>query len=119
MTSGTAHPASVPTHDTAMHVSTWIASMIGLLAAAIGAWIMLAPEDGTISVFGNSWAASDLTETWGPWLLIVGGAVAAIGMAFAAVRDRQHEAHGSLIGIEAVASVIGMAAVVFGVIALI
>ena len=102
-----------------MHVTTWTAAMIGLFAAAVGAWIMLAPDDGTINVFGNSWAASDLTETWGPWLLIVGGAVATIGMAIAAVRDRQHDAHGSLIGVEAVAAAIGMAAVVFGIVALI
>ena len=119
MTSGTAHPAQAHPHDTGMHVATWIASMLGLFAAAIGAWIMLAPDDGTISVFGNSWAASDLTETWGPWLLVIGGGVAAAGMTLAAIRDRQHHASWWLVAVEILAAAIGLAAVVFGIVALI
>lgn len=119
MTSGTAHPTHAHPRDTGMHLTTWIASMLGLFAAAIGAWIMLAPDDGTISVFGNSWAASDLTETWGPWLLVIGGAATAAGMTFAAVRDRQHRASWWLVSVELVAAAIGVAAVVFGIVALI
>ena len=93
--------------------------MLGLVAAAIGAWIMLAPDTGTIDVFGNTWAASDLNETWGPWLLIAGGAVAAVGMTFAAIRDQQHRASWWLVAVEIVAAAIGVAAVVFGIVALI
>ena len=119
MTTGTAHPTQAHPQDTGMHLTTWIASMLGLVAAAIGAWIMLAPDDGTISIFGNSWAASDLTETWGPWLLVIGGAVTAAGMTFAAVRDRQHRASWWLVSVELVAAIIGVAAAVFGIVALI
>lgn len=119
MTSGTAQSAQVHPQDTGMHLATWIGSMLGLFAAAIGGWIMLAPDDGTITVNGNTWAAADLTETWGPWLLVVGGSVAAIGMAFAAIRDQQHRASWWLISAEIVAAVIGIAAVVFGVVALV
>ena len=114
-----AHPAQMHERDTGMHVTTWVASMIGLVAATIGAWIMLAPDDGTISVFGNEWAASDLTESWGPWLLIIGGATAAIGMAFAGFRDRQHRVSAGLVAAEAALSLVGVAALVFGVLALI
>lgn len=119
MTSGTAHPAQVHVHDTGMHIATWVASMLGLFAAAIGAWIMLAPDDGTITVFGSSWLASDLTETWGPWLLIVGGVVAGLGMAFAAFRDRQHHASWWLITAEAVLALVGVAALIVGIVILI
>lgn len=110
-------------HDTGMHVATWVASMIGLIAAAIGTWIMLAPDDGTLNIdvigIEGSWAASDLTETWGPWLLIIGGVVAMIGMAFAAVKDRQHGASVWLIAAEALLAIVGLAAIVFGVVALV
>ena len=101
-----------------MHLVTWIGSMLGLFAAAIGAWIMLAPDGGTITINSTTWTAADLTDTWGPWLLVVGGSVATIGMTIAAVRDRHHRASWWLISAEVIAALIGIAAVVFGVTAL-
>lgn len=118
MAYGSTHPAQTHHPETAMHPVTWILSILGVFAAAIGAWIMLAPADGTINLFGNSWAASDLTNTWGPWLLIVGGGVAGVGMAVAAVRDWQHEANGWLVTAEALLSIAGIVAVVAGIVAL-
>lgn len=48
-----------------MHLVTWVGSMLGPFAAAIGAWIMLAPDDGMITINSTTWAAADLTETRG------------------------------------------------------
>lgn len=118
MAYGSTHPVQAHHADTGMHAVTWIVSMLGVLAAAIGAWIMLAPSDGTISVFGGSWAASDLTESWGPWLLVIGGVAAGVGMAVAAVQDWRHEASKWLIAAEAFLGLAGIAALVSGVIAL-
>ena len=118
MTTGTAHSTQSQPQDTGMHLVTWVGSILGLFAAAIGAWIMLAPDDGTLTINSTTWAAADLTDTWGPWLLIVGGSVATIGMTIAAVRDRQHRASWWLISAEVIAALIGITAVVFGVTAL-
>lgn len=119
MAYGTAHPAETHHPDTGLHIVAWVASMLGVLAAAIGAWIMVAPEDGTLTVNGRTWAASDLEDTWGPWLLIVGGAVAGIGMAVAAIRDWQHAANRWLVAAEAFLAIVGVAAVVAGIVILV
>jgi hypothetical protein len=94
-------------------------ALLGVFAAMIGAWIALAPDDGTISLFGSTWAASDLTTTWGPWLLIVGGGVAAVGMTVSAVRDWQHEANRWLVAAEMLLAVAGAAAVIAGIVILV
>ena len=85
----------------------------------IGAWIALAPDDGTISLFRNTWAASDLTTTWGPWLLIVGGGVAGVGMTVSAMRDWQHEANRWLVAAEMLLAIAGAAAVIAGIVILV
>ena len=114
MAYGSTHPAEVHHFDSAVHVVTWAASLLGVFAAAIGAWIALAPADGTISVFGRSWAASDLTSTWGPWLLIIGGGVAAVGMAASAVLDVRHGANRWLIAAELLLAVAGLGSMIAG-----
>ena len=118
MAYGSTHPAQVHHPDTGVHVVAWTLSLLGVFAAMIGAWIALAPDDGTISVFGNTWAASDLTSTWGPWLLIVGGGVAAVGMAVSALRDWQHEANRWLVAAEVLLAIAGVAAVITGIVIL-
>ena len=119
MAYGSTHPAQVHHPDTGVHVVTWILALLGVFAATIGAWIALAPDDGTISVFGNTWAAGDLTTTWGPWLLIVGGGVAGVGMAVSAVRDQRHGANRWLVAAEMLLAVAGAAAVIAGIVILV
>lgn len=119
MAYGSTHPADTHHPDTGFHVIAWVASMLGVLAAAIGTWIVAAPDDGTIDVFGQTWEASELADTWGPWLLIVGGAVAAIGMAIAAIRDWQHAANRWLVAAEAFLAIVGVAAIVTGIVILV
>lgn len=119
MAYGSTHPAEIHHPDAGFHAFAWVISMLGVLAAAIGMWIVAAPDDGTISVFGRTWAASDLAAAWGPWLLIVGGAAAAIGMAVAVVRDWQHAANRWLVAGEALLAIVGVAAVVTGIVFLV
>ena len=119
MAYGSTHPAEAHHPDTAVHVVTWTLSMLGILAAAIGAWITFAPEDGTITLFDRTWAAADLSEVWAPWLLIAGGGVAAIGMITSAVRDMQHGADRWLMAAEWVLAAVGIAAVVLGIVVLV
>ena len=119
MAYGTTQSAPMHHADTGFHIVSWVLSMLGVAAAAIGAWIMLAPDDGTLTVNGRTWAASDLTDTWGPWLLIVGGVVAAIGMAASAVRDWQHDANRWLTAAEVVLSLVGIGAAIAGIIILV
>jgi hypothetical protein len=92
VTFGSTHLAHIHHSDTGVHVVTWTLSFLGVLAAMIGAWIVLAPSDGTITVNGRTWAANDLARIWDAWLLIVRGGVAAVGMTISALLDWQHDA---------------------------
>ena len=114
MTHGSPSHTEVHVADAEAHAITWTLSLFGALAAAIGVWIVLAPDNGTISVFGRSWLASDLVGTWGPWLMIVGGGVAAVGMATSILRDIQHEASRLLIGAEMLLATGGIGALIAG-----
>ena len=117
MAYGSAHPIQARHHDTGWHVAAWAVSMLGLVAAAIGAYIALAPDDGTVTVNGTTWAAADLA-TWGPWLLIVGGAVAGVGMIGVAVLDQRHGASPWLVAAEGLLAVFGVIAAISGIVAL-
>ena len=116
MAHGLQSQTGVHVPDTEAHVITWTLSLLGALAAAIGAWIVLAPDDGTISVLGRTWSASDLVGTWGPWLMIVGGGVAAVGMATSVLRDIQHEASRLLISAEMLLATGGIVAFIAGIV---
>lgn len=114
MTYGSAHSVQRRQHDTGRHIASWVVAMLGLLAAAIGGYIAVAPEDGTVTINNRTWAASDLSA-WGPWLLIVGGGLAGIGMAVTAVGDWRNGASRWLLAAEVSLSFVGVAAVVAGI----
>jgi len=101
--------------DTGVHVVASIVSVIGLAAAAIGGYIAVAPDDGSLTVLNRTWSTSDLVTTWAPWLLIAGGVFAVIGMAVSVVVDRAHRASRWLVAGEVLLGAIGVAAVVAGV----
>lgn len=63
--------------------AAWILGVLGFGAALIGAYLALAPEDGVLRVFTQTWAVSELRDLWPQALLIGGGAVAVIGMGLA------------------------------------
>lgn len=118
MAYGSVHPVQVRHHDTGRHVAAWAASVLGLVAAALGAYIALAPDDGTVTVNGRTWAAADLA-TWGPWLLIVGGVVAGVGMIGVAVLDQRQRASLWLVAAAGVLAVIGVVAAISGIVLLV
>ena len=101
--------------DTGVHVVASIIAVIGLAAAAIGAYIAVAPDDGSLTVLNRTWSTGDLVDTWAPWLLIAGGVFAAIGMAVSVIVDRVHGARRWLVAGEVLLLAIGVAAVVAGV----
>jgi hypothetical protein len=81
----------------------------------MGSWIAIAPEDGTLTLYDRTWAVTEIADFWAPFLLIAGGAVAAISMTVSAVRDGQHSASRWLIAVEVLIALAGVAAVVAGI----
>ena len=115
MVTRSTHPAQVYPVDAGAHVVAWIAAILGLAAAAIGVYIVAAPEDGSLTLINRTWSTGDLVDTWAPGLLIVGGAFAAIGMTASSIVDWRHGASRWLVAGEMLLGVIGVAAVVFGI----
>jgi hypothetical protein len=112
---GSTHPARVRHVDAGAHAVAWVVAILGLFAAAIGAYIVAAPEDGSVTLIDRTWSTGDLVDTWAPWLLAVGGAFAAIGMAASSIVDWRHGASRWLVAGEMLLGVIGVAAVVAGI----
>jgi hypothetical protein len=111
-----------PTHHTGthrpevtLHLVGWTIALLGLLAAAVGAYIELAPADGTINVFTRTWAVSDVSA-WAPGLLLIGGAVAAVAMSMVMGRDMDDDANGWTVGLEGAIAIVGVAALVAGIV---
>ena len=115
MTPQPTYPDRVHHPDTGVHVVASIVSVIGLAAAAIGAYIAVAPDDGSLTVLNRTWSTGDLVDTWAPWLLIAGGVFGSIGMAVSVIVDRAHGASRWLVASEVLLGAIGVAAVVAGV----
>lgn len=115
MTVGPTYPDRAHHPDTGVHVVASIVSVIGLAAAVIGAYIAVAPDDGSLTVVNRTWSTGDLVNTWAPWLLIAGGVFTAIGMAVLVSVDREHGASRWLVAGEMLLGAIGVAGVVAGV----
>jgi hypothetical protein len=115
----TAHPDTTRhTSDTPWHVITAILAVAGIVAAALGAWMAYGPDEGTLTLFGWTWNVADLSELWAPFLMIGGGIVAAFSMGIESARDWEADNKRWLIGLEALVTVAGMAAVAVGIILL-
>ena len=115
MATGSIHSARVHHADAGAHAVAWIAAIFGLVAAAIGAYIVAAPEDGSLTLIDRTWSTGDLVNTWAPWLLIAGGVFTAIGMAVSVILDRAHGASRWLVAGEVLLGAIGVGAVAAGV----
>ena len=106
------------TSDTKWHVITTIIAVLGIVSAAVGAWIYWGPEAGVLSLFGWTWNVADLSELWAPLLMIGGGFAAALSMGIETARDWEAEHNAWLTGSEGLVTLVGIAAVVVGVILL-
>ena len=115
----TAHPETTNRlSDTAWHWITAVLAALGVVAAAVGAWLAFGTTDGAITLFGWTWNVADLSDLWAPFLMIGGGLVAALSMGVESVRD--WEAHHSnwLVALEAIVTIVGVAAIVIGIVLL-
>ncbi len=115
----TAHPETTDRlSDTAWHWITAFVAVVGVVAAALGAWMQWGPADGTLTLFGWSWNVANLSELWAPFLMIGGGILAALSMGTETFRDFDGEGSPWLVGLEAIVAVAGVTALVIGVILL-
>lgn len=115
----TVHPGTTRhMPDTAWHVTTAILAVVGIVAAAIGAWIAYGPDDGSLALFSWTWNVADISELWAPLLMIGGGVLTSLSMGVEAARDWEVENSRWLTGFEGLLAVAGLAAVVIGVILL-
>lgn len=115
----TAHPEPrTGTPDTGWHVVTALLAVAGIVAAAIGAWLEFGPDNGTLTLFNWTWNVADISELWAPFLMIGGGIVTALFMGVESTRDLEAENSRWLIGFEGLITLIGVAAVVVGIVLL-
>ncbi|MDH3306790.1 MAG: hypothetical protein OEO77_04650 [Acidimicrobiia bacterium] len=56
-----------------------IAAGLGVLAAAIGAWMYHGPIDGQLTLFGWEWNVAEIHEAWPMSLLVFGGLMVTVG----------------------------------------
>lgn len=115
----TVHPETTTRpSDTAWHWITAILAVAGIVAAALGAWMAYGPDDGVLTLFGWTWNVADLSEMWAPLLMISGGVVAALSMGSGSIRDWESDSRAWLVGLEALVTLAGIAAVIVGIVLL-
>lgn len=100
------------------HAMTAFLAVVGIVAVALGAWLAFGPDNGTLTIFGWTWNVADLSDLWAPFLMIGGGVVTALSMGIESVREWGAGDHGWLVGLEALLTVAGIAAVAVGIILL-
>lgn len=115
----TARPTETThTSTAAWHVLTALFAVIGIVAAALGAWMEWGPDNGTLTLFGWTWNVADLSSLWAPFLMIAGGVVASLSMGIESIRDWESLGNRWLVALEALITVAGIAAVVVGIVLL-
>lgn len=115
----TARPTETThTPDAAWHAITALLAVVGIVAAALGAWMEWGPDNGTLTLFGWTWNVADLSNLWAPFLMIGGGVVASLSMGIESIRDWENQGNRWLVALEALVTVAGIAAVVVGIVLL-
>ena len=98
----------------------WLAALMtvgGFIAAAIGLWYAIGPDDGTINVLGWTWSIQAAPAWLAPLLLITGGVLMSSAMAVEAVLDGR-ASHRGVAVFETLLALVGVAALVFGIVIL-
>lgn len=115
----TARPTETThTSDAPWHAITALFAVIGVVAAALGAWMEWGPTDGTLNLFGWTWNVADLSSLWAPFLMIAGGVIASLSMGVESIRDWTSQGNRWLVSLEALITVAGVAAVIVGIVLL-
>lgn len=86
-----------------------------MVVAAVGAYIQVAPTDASLTVTTKTWRPGDLVDSWAPWLLAVGGALAAVGMAASVIRSWHYLDNRWLVAGEGMLVIGGVVAMVWGI----
>ena len=78
-----------PTHQgTSLRVGEWLLALLGAVAAFLGLFVLLAPEDQSIGLGGDlSWTVGELGPAWG-YGLLAGGIVGLVAAGFLLRYDR-------------------------------
>jgi len=66
----------------------WVIGILGFGTALIGVYLALAPEDGMLTIFTQTWAVRTLRDIWPQALLIGGGIIIIAGMSLTLLADR-------------------------------
>lgn len=115
----TVHPRTAPrSSEHAWHLITGVIAVLGILAAAIGAFIGFGANDGTLTVLWWTWNVADLSDVLASSLMIGGGVAAAYSMGVEAARDQTTANAGWLVALETIVALAGVAAVVAGIVLL-
>lgn len=70
----------------------WVLGIVGAVGAFMGAFIMFAGEDQSVGIGGSlSWRVGDLSDWWGYGLLIGGGLLLVIVLAWVMQRRNRRE----------------------------
>jgi hypothetical protein len=101
--------------DPGVRAAAWLAALLGLGAALIGAYLAVAPDDGTVTVFTRTWSAAQLAEAWAPRLLTIGGLWATSVLAALSIFDARRRSDRWFAAAEAVLGGVAVAAVVAGI----
>lgn len=111
---------SVEAHDTDAggHLPMWLFGVVGMLTVATGLWLSSAADNGEISLIVVTVDMSGVSPLLGPWLLVIGGAVAAIAMFAATARDYNFQAVWWMVLLQAVLGFVGVAAAILGILTL-
>ncbi len=111
---------SVGAHDADAggHMVYWFWGVVGALGVAAGLLLSSASETSEISLPFVTIDMSEVSNLVGPILLVVGGVVVAIAMLAGAWRDYSFEEGWLLVIVQGVVGLLGVAAVVLGVLAI-
>ena len=93
----------------------WVIGIVGLGAALVGAYLALAPENGVLTLFTESWAVRELRDVWPQALLISGGLAAMAGPGLALLAERPAQVRPGLTIAAVILAVCGAVAVGAGI----
>ncbi len=82
----------VKTRGYGWKAATWLMGVFGSVAAFLGLFVMVGPEDDFVGLGGDwAWRVSDVSSAW-MYGLLIGGVVLLVGMAYMLIAGRRRTA---------------------------